>query len=129
MTRLAAVVLLLLVIFPLGLLAQNSSASLASLNATQKLGERVFKQRCGVCHSQPALNSAQYGPTLYKDLVEGNEEVIANRISNGVPERMPGFKYTLKPEEIDAIVEYLKTVDKPAPAQRGPSQQSNPSDI
>jgi hypothetical protein len=27
---------------------------------------------------------------------------------------MPGFKYGLKPAEIDAIVEYLKTVPKPA---------------
>jgi mono/diheme cytochrome c family protein len=34
--------------------------------------------------------------------------------------KMPGFKLGLQPSEIDAIVEYLKTVPKPA-KNTGPS--------
>jgi mono/diheme cytochrome c family protein len=40
--------------------------------------------------------------------------MIRDYIRNG-SKRMPGFKYGLEPSEIDAIVEYLKTVPKPAP--------------
>ena len=34
---------------------------------------------------------------------------------NGTP-NMPGFKYSLAPQEIDAVVAYLKTLPVPAPA-------------
>jgi len=43
----------------------------------------------------------------------GNAEAIGQFISNGTP-RMPGFKYTFKPAEIDAIVAYIKTIPAPA---------------
>jgi mono/diheme cytochrome c family protein len=36
-------------------------------------------------------------------------------ISNGTP-RMPGFRYNFEPEQISAIVAYLKTVPPAAPA-------------
>jgi mono/diheme cytochrome c family protein len=54
-----------------------------------------------------------YGPPLYKDLVNGSEEAIKEIIRNGSA-KMPGFKLGLQPSEIDAIVDYLKTVPKPA---------------
>jgi mono/diheme cytochrome c family protein len=40
--------------------------------------------------------------------------MIREYIRNG-SKKMPGFKYGLEPSEIDAIVEYLKTVPKAAP--------------
>ena len=55
-----------------------------------------------------------YGVPLYKDIVDGNEDTMRDYIRNG-SRRMPGFKYGLEPSEIDAIVEYLKTVPKAAP--------------
>ena len=36
-------------------------------------------------------------------------------ISNGTP-RMPGFRFNFEPEQIGAIVAYLKTVPPAAPA-------------
>jgi mono/diheme cytochrome c family protein len=60
-----------------------------------------------------------YGITLNKELVDGNEDMIRDYIRNG-SRRMPGFKYGLEPAEIDAIVEYLKTVPKPAPKNPQP---------
>jgi len=53
-----------------------------------------------------------YGTALYKDLVNGNEDAIKEMIRTGSG-KMPGFKLGLQPSEIDAIVEYLKTVPKP----------------
>jgi mono/diheme cytochrome c family protein len=53
-----------------------------------------------------------YGPYLSKNLILGSEDAIKEMIRTGTS-KMPGFKYGLKPAEIDAIVEYLKTVPKP----------------
>jgi len=55
-----------------------------------------------------------YGVALYKDVIDGNEGMVRDYIRNG-SYRMPGFKYGSEPSEIDAIVQYLKTVPKPAP--------------
>ena len=93
------------------------------LTDTQKLGQRIFQQRCGVCHTKVNAAAPMYGINLYKDIVDGNEDMITDYIRNG-SNRMPGFKYGLESSEIDAIVEYLKTVPKPA-AQ--PSQAKGPA--
>jgi len=92
------------------------------LNSTQKIGQKIFQQRCGVCHSMISAAFPMYGPALYKGLVAGNEDAIRQMIREG-DSRMPGFQYGLQAAEIDSIVEYLKTVPKPqktaAPA-KGP---------
>jgi mono/diheme cytochrome c family protein len=111
MIRTTSILLFLLASFPLTTPAQQAGID-SSLNDTQKLGRRIFQQRCGVCHTQPTRTSAMYGPVLYKDIVEGNEDTIRQFIRSGSA-RMPGFKYGLEPMEINAIVEYLKTVPKP----------------
>jgi mono/diheme cytochrome c family protein len=36
---------------------------------------------------------------------------------------MPGFKYHFRPEQIDAIVAYVKTLPVPAPAAPVPANQ------
>lgn len=118
MIRTASILLFLLTSFPLTTPAQQASID-SSLNDTQKLGRRIFQQRCGVCHTQPTRTSPMYGPVLYKDIVEGNEDTIRQFIRSGSA-RMPGFKYGLEPMEINAIVEYLKTVPKP-PKSGSPS--------
>ena len=43
----------------------------------------------------------------------GNDELMRAFIVNG-SERMPAFKYYLKPAEINAIIAYLRTVPVPA---------------
>jgi mono/diheme cytochrome c family protein len=81
----------------------------------QKLGKRVFEQRCSVCHTQATITSKIYGPALYKEIVDGNEDAIRERINTGVKDRMPGFRYGLQSSEIEGIIEYLKTLPKPKP--------------
>ena len=59
------------------------------------------------------LGVKTYGPFLNKDTTAGKDEVMRAIIVNG-SERMPAFKYYLKPGEIDAIIAYVRTVPVPA---------------
>lgn len=118
MIRGVACVLVLLVLPP-GAWAQPA-ASNPNLNDTQQLGRRLFYQSCVVCHTKPQITSGQYGPLLSRDTLGGQEEAMRAFISNGTS-RMPGFKFQFEPNQINAIVAYLKTVpapNPPAPAAR-----------
>ena len=97
----------------LALAATASHAQQTALNETQLLGRQVFAQSCGICHLQPSLGVKTYGPMLNKAATSGNDEVMRAFIVNGT-ERMPAFKYYLKPAEIDAIIAYLRTIPEPA---------------
>lgn len=106
--------LLLILLFPFNLSAQNGNGAPGSSNDSVVLGRRLFQQHCGVCHTQPTLTNPMYGPSLYRDIVNGREDAVRDFIGKG-SNKMPGFRYGLKASEISAIVEYLKTVPKPAP--------------
>ena len=110
MKRIRWALLIFLGISPLGVRAQQAAPA-TLLNDVQKLGQRVFQQRCGICHAPARAGFQMYGPFLYKDLINGNEDAIKEMIRSGTS-KMPGFKLGLQPSEIDAIVEYLKTVPK-----------------
>jgi mono/diheme cytochrome c family protein len=56
-----------------------------------------------------------YGPELSKTTLGGSQEAIAAVVGNGT-ERMPGFKYTYKPDQISAIAAYVVTL---APGHQG----------
>jgi mono/diheme cytochrome c family protein len=105
----------------LPLRAQQSSG--AALTDTQKDGRRIFQQRCAVCHTLPTVVSKRYGPALYKEIVEDNEDNIRDTIMDGREGLMPGFKYGLTRAEVDSIIEYLKTVNRPARAKGNPNQK------
>lgn len=111
MTRLRWVLVIFLGLIPLTARAQQANTE-KPLNDVQKLGQRVFQQRCGICHAPARAGFQMYGTALYKDLVNGNEDAIKEMIRSGSG-KMPGFKFGLQASEIDAIVEYLKTVPKP----------------
>jgi mono/diheme cytochrome c family protein len=83
-----------------------------------KLGERLVNQSCVVCHFAPQITSGSYAPALSKDTLRGNAEIMHQFIADGSP-RMPGFKYQFNPQQIDAIVAYIKTIP-PAPAAPAP---------
>ena len=105
----SAVLLCLVLSVPFVVSAQNGND-----NDTVSLGRRLFQQNCSVCHTQATLTNPMYGPSLYRDIVNGKEDVVRDYISKG-SSKMPGFRFGLKAPEINAIIEYLKTVPKPAP--------------
>jgi mono/diheme cytochrome c family protein len=127
----AAACLFVVSLYPVAASAQQGAPVLTQT----QIGQALFKQRCGVCHiplvvgkdkeQTVVLSTSTYGPTLTKQLVTPAEEAMRQQILNGSA-RMPGFQYTLKPEQIDAIIAYLKTVDKSA--QRGASGATNDLD-
>ena len=90
------------------------------LSETQLRGRQIFAQSCGICHLQPSLGVKTYGPMLNKTATAGNDEVMRTFIVNGT-DRMPAFKYYLKPTEIEAVIAYLRTV--PAPVAPAPTVQ------
>ncbi len=83
------------------------------LNDTQKLGQSLFVQSCGVCHLKPQLNSPQFAPVLSRDTLGGQENTMGEVIANGT-RRMPGFKYQFDQTQTAATAAYLKTVPPPA---------------
>jgi mono/diheme cytochrome c family protein len=111
--------------WPIALVLTCGPAFAQDLDATQRLGQHLFNQSCRVCHAKPQFNSAQYGPALSKDSASGNAGAMREVIANGTP-RMPGFRHHFKPDQIDAIVAYLKTVapvatpSAPTPSRSGP---------
>jgi len=106
-------VLTLLTVLAAATQGARAQQTTSDLNETQLLGRRVFAQSCGICHLQPSLGVKTYGPLLNKGTTAGNDEVMRALIANG-SERMPAFKYYLKPAEIDAIIAYVRTVPVPA---------------
>jgi mono/diheme cytochrome c family protein len=113
----------LLGLFVLAASAQGTSAQQAGGNFSdqQKMGRQVFAQSCGVCHLPPSLGARTYGPALNKDAGGGDDEVMREFITNGTP-RMPAFKYHLKPEQIEAIISYVRTV--PVQAAAAPARRA-----
>jgi mono/diheme cytochrome c family protein len=91
-----------------------------ALTPKQLQGRNFFNQSCLVCHVKLQTTSpAKYGPDLSKDALGGQEAVMREVISNGTP-NMPGFKYHFEPDQIDAIVAYLKALPGPPRAAAAP---------
>ena len=111
MKRGASVVLLLVLASSHGF-AQEAGDG---LNEQQRLGRQIFAQSCGVCHLRPALSVRTYGPLLSKAATGGDEGRMRNIILEGTA-RMPGFKYYLQSDQVDAIIAYVRTVPPPAAA-------------
>ena len=88
------------------------------LSPVELAGKKLFVQRCALCHDllgQPATTTV--APWIDVETVKRSEEAVRQKIMNG-SRRMPGWKFTLAPEQIDSVVAYLKTVtpdQKPKP--------------
>jgi cytochrome c len=94
-----------------------AAAGQAPLSDAAAAGKANFATKCAVCHSADTTDT-KIGPGL-KDLytrgvfkdgtTKVTDESVTERINNGkVP--MPPFKDVLKPEEVQQLVEYLKTL-------------------
>jgi mono/diheme cytochrome c family protein len=93
-----------------------------ALNDTQRLGETLFVQSCGVCHLLPQLGAPRYAPQLSRQSLGGQEDVMRQVIANGTP-RMPGFRYHFDQTQIAAIAAYLKTIPAPQAAVPAPASK------
>lgn len=100
---------------------RGAAADEKTLAPQEQLGRRLFEQSCGVCHTKPTLLSGMYGPELSRLNLGGQDDLLRLFIGNGTA-RMPGFKYTYKPDQIAAIAAYIKTL--PPPTQENPAAKA-----
>jgi mono/diheme cytochrome c family protein len=71
---------------------------------------KLFAMNCSWCHDGYGLHAGK-GPKLAGTKM--NERQIYERISKGKSGMMPGFEKTLKKDQIDAFVEYIKALKDP----------------
>jgi len=97
--------------------SQTSKSAPPALSESAKRGKGLFADNCFVCHDRDSERVKPLGPTLdglfqRKQLIVGKpvtEENVKEMIRMGPTPGMPGFRYKLSPEEINDIVEFLKT--------------------
>ncbi|MDP2730400.1 MAG: c-type cytochrome [Dehalococcoidales bacterium] len=72
--------------------------------------EEIYTARCAACHGVNREGVAGFAPALTPDsLAELSDAGTREAIAKGVPgTAMPGFEGTLSPEEIDALLQFIK---------------------
>ena len=85
------------------------------LTEDQARGEGLFLQKCSVCHMQRIFKWGKppaRGPNLagvFKNASADEEKVLKELIMKGNPD-MPGFRYDIDSEQMNALIEYLKGI-------------------
>ena len=94
----------------------------APLSDAQRKGRNLWLQRCAYCHDgvgTPTYNT--YGPYLDAELVtKRGDDAVRAKILKG-SSTMPSFQWTLKPEQADQLIAFIKTIGpdkKPTDAQK-----------
>lgn len=93
-----------------GVLARQAPVN-RSLSAVEKSGEKLFLQRCSLCHMGSAPTYRPYGPALDGFMDARSGERVRQTILEGKP-GMPGWQYSLAPAQVDDIMAYMKTLKK-----------------
>jgi mono/diheme cytochrome c family protein len=105
-----------------GTLAAQAAQSSPPLSDAEKSGRKIFQTRCAMCHvgQEPAVEmqsqSAERRPATMGPLLSRanttNEATLKQKIKDGSV-KMPGYKYTLTDQQVDQVIAFMKTVDKP----------------
>jgi len=102
----SAVVISLLLIAQASVFGQESPS-----NATLTTNP-VFEKNCAKCHGKTAAGRHFGGPPLVSEKVTAaSADDLRNLITNGKG-RMPKFASKLTPEEIDALVQQIKSLNQ-----------------
>lgn len=67
---------------------------------------KLFANSCSWCHGDFGMKEGKGGPKLAGTKMTGDQ--VKDRIANGKKGAMPGFKSTLKEDQIQALTEYVK---------------------
>lgn len=88
-----------------------------------RTGRKIFQTRCAMCHigqdpatemagdTDAARRPATMGPLLSKAQA-ADEDKLREKIKNGGA-RMPGYNLALNGEQINQLIAFLKTADRP----------------
>lgn len=102
-----------------GMMSAQQSLPSSTLTTAEKAGRSIFQTRCAMCHvgGEPAATEgterrpSTLGPLLSRTNTT-NEPALRQKIKDGGA-LMPGYKYTLSDEQVDQVVAFMKTIDKP----------------
>ena len=81
------------------------------LTDAEQHGQALFDRHCASCHPRVPVPGA-VAPAVSRESQGGQAELMADIIRKGTP-RMPGFANRLGEADVQAIVQYLKTVPAP----------------
>jgi cytochrome c6 len=98
----------------------------AALGEVDKKTVRTWKAKCSSCHGEDGKGATEQGkkmgvrdmtaPEFAKDATDAKmKDAISNGIKqtkNGKAQEMEPYKDKLKPEDIDALVAYVKSLKK-----------------
>ena len=98
------------------LLIMTLAAAIASRAQSDASGKDLFNQHCASCHFTETM-AQKIGPGL-KGLYKRQTFADGKKVTDATVTRwieaggkdMPGFKENLKPEQIRALISYLKTL-------------------
>ncbi len=102
--------------FPLTLAAQEGSALGATAGKPQTdeqlRGEAFFQKTCFLCHVPTGqTKELKIAVTDLVGLFKRpgiTEQFVRQRIQEGIPGRMPSYRYTYTPAQLDNVIAYLK---------------------
>jgi mono/diheme cytochrome c family protein len=114
--RIARLVSLAFVLaFPFGLGAQSGAPTAAPGKAqtdSELRGDAYFQKTCFLCHSPTGqTRELKIAVTDLVGLFKRpgvTEQYVRERIQDGIPGRMPAYRYTYTPAELDNVIAYLK---------------------
>lgn len=91
----------------------NADADTAMAKVKEDTGvdvKKIFGTQCGLCHGDfgMTLGGRGGGPKLAGTKLD--HAGVIKRISDGKSGMMPSFKKMLKPEEIEALATYIKSL-------------------
>ncbi|MBI3047045.1 MAG: cytochrome c [Acidobacteria bacterium] len=103
---------------PIGLAAQEGGGSALGVTVgkletdEQKRGDAVFHKNCHLCHISTAQKrelkiNADELVGLFKR-PNTSERAVRELIQEGIPKRMPSFRYNFTAAELDDLIAYLK---------------------
>ena len=74
------------------------------------VAEELYAGKCALCHGEKRYGIFSSGGALtLQSLAARSDTVVKETILEGIPyTAMPPFKNTLNPEEIDAIIQFIK---------------------
>jgi mono/diheme cytochrome c family protein len=100
---------------PLGLGAQSGApAAVPGKPQTdaELRGDAFFQKTCFLCHSPTGqTRELKIAVTDLVGLFKRpgvTEQYVRQRIQDGIPERMPAYRHTYTPAELDNVIAYLK---------------------
>jgi mono/diheme cytochrome c family protein len=99
----------------LALLGAGSAQS-PDTHAAEQAGAVVFRDNCARCHGAN-LEGSSKAPALseIRKKKHWTDERITNRVLTGVGKKMPSFRDSLSEQQIQQVIAYLRSENRPAP--------------